>query len=156
VIVAAGGPNAARMAAEQGDGLIVTAPEKQLVDGYARSGGNGPRYAEVSMCCAASEEEAKRTAHRYFRWSLAGWPVQAELPHDEAFAAASKHVPVEAVAEEVSCGPSVERHLRAIRAYVDAGCDHIILNQIGPDQDVFFKFFESKLLPGLKAERKAA
>ena len=54
--------------------------------------GKGPRYAEVALCCAPTQKQGRKTAHRYFRWSLSGWPVLAELPHDEAFAAASEHV----------------------------------------------------------------
>ncbi len=150
VIMAVGGPEAARLAAEKADGLIVTEAKDELIKTFADSGGKGPRYAEVALCCAADEQEARRTAHRYFRWSLSGWPVLAELPHDESFAAASKHIPVEAVSEAVSCGPSVDRHLEAIDKYVKAGCDHIILTQVGPEQDFFFELFERKLAPALK------
>jgi G6PDH family F420-dependent oxidoreductase len=159
VIVAAGGPLAARLAAEKSDGLIVTEPEQELVKAYSKAGGKGPRFAEVALCCAADEDEARKTAHRYFRWSLSGWPVLAELPHDEAFDAASRHIPVEAIDEAVSCGPSADRHLKAIDEYVRLGCDHITLTQVGPDQDFFFELFERKLAPALrgkKAARKAA
>jgi hypothetical protein len=45
------------------------------------------------------DEDARTTAHRYFRWSAAGWPVAAELPDPEEFAAASRHVSPEAIAE---------------------------------------------------------
>jgi G6PDH family F420-dependent oxidoreductase len=155
VIVAAGGPEAGRLAGEKADGLIVTEPEKELVKAFTSGGGKGPRYAEVAMCCAADEEQARKTAHRYHRWSLAGWPVLAELPHDEAFAAASEHVSVEAIGKEISCGPSADRHLEAIHEFTAIGCDHIILTQIGPDQDFFFELFERKLAPALRA-RKAA
>jgi hypothetical protein len=36
---------------------------------------------------------------------------------------------------EVSLGPSPEPHLKAIREYIEAGFDHLILTQIGPEQD---------------------
>jgi G6PDH family F420-dependent oxidoreductase len=153
VIVAAGGPEAARMAGEKADGLIVTEAKKELLKAYAEGGGEGPIYAEVGLCCAANEAAARKTAHRYFRWSLPGWSVLAELPHDEAFAAASQHVTVEAMAEAVSCGPSADRHLEAIDEYVRLGCDHIILTQIGPEQDFFFDLFEKKLAPALRASK---
>ncbi len=104
------------------------------------------------MCCAADEEQARKTAHRYHRWSLAGWPVLAELPHDEAFAAASEHVSVETIGKEISCGPSADRHLEAIHELTAIGCDHIILTQIGPDQDFFFELFERK--PGAGVARE--
>jgi hypothetical protein len=60
----------------------------------------------------------------------------------EGFAAASKRVSPETVAEHISCGPSAERHLAAIDRFVQAGFDHIILTQVGPEQDAFIDFFE--------------
>lgn len=159
VVLAAGGPDAARLAGEKADGLMITDADDGLAKAYKQAGGKGPRYAEVSMCCGADKDEARKTAHRYFRWAVSGWPVQAELPHDEAFAAASKHTSVEAVAAEISCGPDADTHLKAIDDHVRVGCDHIILTQIGPDQDFFFELFERELAPALrgrKGRRKAA
>ncbi len=151
VVIAAGGPQAARLAGAKGDGLMATEARTELVESYRSAGGSGLRFAEVAMCCAESEEAARETAHRYFRWSVTGWPVQAELPDTKAFAAASKHITPEMVAEHVSCGPVANHHLEAIERYVQAGYDHIILVQIGPDQDYFFDFFERNLAPGLRA-----
>lgn len=155
VVIAAGGPEAARLAGQYGDGLMATDPDAGLVEAFTAAGGSGPHYCEVAMCCAAKEDEAVKTAHKYFRWSLSGWPVQAELPDTKGFAAASKHVSPEAVAEQITCGPSAERHLEAIGKYVDAGFDHIVLVQIGPDQTYFFDLFERELAPALR-QRKAA
>lgn len=149
VVVAAGGPEAARLAGRKGDALIVTDPDPDLIEEYRSAGGAGPCYAEVALCHAESEEAARETAHRYFRWSLSGWKVQAELPNPASFEAASSQATPEALAESISCGPSAERHLRAIRKYLDAGYDHIILVQIGPNQEGFFGFFERELRAGL-------
>jgi G6PDH family F420-dependent oxidoreductase len=150
VVVAAGGPEAARLAGRHADGLVATTPRADLVEAYGLAGGAGPRYAEVAMCYAASEDGARRTAHRYFRWSALGGPPMAELPDIEAFAAATKPVSVDSVAEEISCGPLLERHLAAIDRYLEAGFDHLILIQVGPEQDSFFEFFERELAPALK------
>jgi G6PDH family F420-dependent oxidoreductase len=150
VLLAAGGPEAASLAAEKADGLIVTEAKPELLQAYRKAGGKGPRYAEIALCCACDEKTAMKIAHKYFRWSVAGWPVLAELPHEEAFEAASKHVPVEVMGEEVTCGPSLDRHLQAIEEYIRLGCDHIVLNQIGPDHDFFFDFFKAKLGPALR------
>jgi G6PDH family F420-dependent oxidoreductase len=155
VIIAAGGVRAARLAGKKADGLIATEARADLIEAYAAAGGAGPRYAEVSMCYAERDEEARETAHHYFRWSLAGWPVMAELPDTEGFAAASKHLTPETVAQQISCGPSPERHLQAIDRYVKAGYDHIILTQVGPQQDAFIDFFARHLAPALRG-RKAA
>jgi G6PDH family F420-dependent oxidoreductase len=155
ITIAAGGEVAARLAGETGSGLIATDPQADLVKAYAAAGGSGPRYAEVAMCYAKTEKAAQQTAHRYFRWALGGWHIMPELPTTEAFAAASKHVAPETVAQEISCGPSADHHLEAIGRYIDAGFDHLILVQIGPEQDAFTDFFTQKLAPQLR-HRKAA
>jgi G6PDH family F420-dependent oxidoreductase len=155
VAIAAGGTRAARLAGRKGDALVATEPRPDLIEEFGAAGGSGPRYAEVAMCYAEREEDARQTARHYFRWSVTGWPVQAELPDTEGFAAASKHVSPEAVAQVVSCGPSVERHLEAIDRYIQAGYDHLILLQIGPDQDRFCDLFERELAPALR-DRDAA
>lgn len=155
VIVAAGGPDAAHIAGDKADGLIATEARKDLIAAYAKAGGKGPRYCEIAMCYAASEDAAKATAHKYFRWSAAGWPVMAELPDPEGFAAASKSVTQDDIAKTVNCGPAADVHLKAIGKYVTAGFDHIILTQVGPQQAEFIAFFEKELAPALQS-RKAA
>jgi G6PDH family F420-dependent oxidoreductase len=155
VIVAAAGPEAARLAGRKADGLVTTEPRAELVEAYRSAGGAGPRYAEVALCFAESEEDARKTAHRYFRWSAIGGPPMPELPSTEAFAAATEAVAPETVAKKVVCGPSVERHIEAIERYVRAGYDHLILLQIGPEQDAFLDFFERELKPRLRNRRPA-
>ena len=137
-----------RSLGEIGDGLIATEPRKDIVDAYlAACGDRGMCYAEVAMSVAPSEENARRTAHRYFRWSLTGWPVQAELPDTKGFAAASALITPEQVAEKIVCGPSATKHADAIRKYIDAGFSNLILTQIGPEQGYFFRKFREELLP---------
>ena len=155
VIVAVAGPHGVATAAAKADGLIATEAKPELIEAYRKAGGKGPRYCEVALCYAAREDEAKKTAHRYFRWSLSGWPVMAELPDPEGFAAASESVTADDVGEQVSCGPSADKHLQAIDKYVQAGFDHIILTQIGPEQEAFAEFFARELAPALR-EKKAA
>jgi G6PDH family F420-dependent oxidoreductase len=150
IAVAAGGPRAARLAGEKADALIATEPRPELVDAYQAAGGNGPRYAEIAMCYARTDDHGKATAHKFFRWSLAGWPVMAELPDTEGFAAASKNISPDDVADAIPCGPEAARHLDAIGRYIQAGFDHIILTQIGPAQEEFFEFFKRELAEPLR------
>jgi G6PDH family F420-dependent oxidoreductase len=155
VAMAAGGIKAAQLAGKKADALIATEPRSDLIEAFVSAGGSGPRYAEVAMCYSQREEDARKTAHQYFRWSVSGWPVMAELPDTNGFAAASRHVSLEAVAQVVSCGPSIDRHLEAIDRFVRVGYDHVILVQVGPAQDEFLDFFERELAPKLR-DRKAA
>jgi G6PDH family F420-dependent oxidoreductase len=155
VILAAGGPEAARIAGSKADGLIATDPDQELLKVYTNAGGKGPRYCEVALCYAAQEDEARKTAHTYHRWATSGWPVMAELPDPEGFAAASENVTPDDVAEQISCGPSADKHLKAIDQYVRAGFDHIILVQVGPHQEEFIAFFEKELAPALRMKKAA-
>lgn len=154
IVVAAGGEHAAALAGRSGTGLIATEPRADLVKAYRAAGGKGPCYAEVAMCYAASEDAARQTAHKYFRWSLLG-PAMADLPNVAVFGAATKAVTPDAVAKQISCGPDSEPHLAAIGKYADAGFDHLILVQIGPEQDAFIDFFERNLAPRLRRKEAA-
>jgi G6PDH family F420-dependent oxidoreductase len=155
VVLAAGGPQAAELAARRADGLMTTEADPKIVDAYRKAGGDGPLYAEVSLCYAADEKEAVATAHRYRRWSLLDWTVLAELPSVEAFAAASEKVRPEDVAEKIPCGPDLERHVEAVRPFLELGFDHIVLSQVGPDQSAFLEFFEDELSKALKSCARA-
>jgi hypothetical protein len=52
----------------------------------------------------------------------------------------------EMIAESIPCGPDPERHAAAIQAFVDAGFDEVYVQQIGPDQGGFLRFYERKVL----------
>ncbi|MBV8052102.1 MAG: hypothetical protein JOZ80_12975, partial [Acidobacteriaceae bacterium] len=55
----------------------------------------------------------------------------------------------EKIAETVPCGPDPEKHLKAIREYIDAGYDHICIHQIGPKQKEFMEFYQREVFPHL-------
>jgi hypothetical protein len=52
--------------------------------------------------------------------------------------------------ESITCGPDVERHVRTLQAYADAGFDELYVNQIGPDQDDFFAAYGETVLPRVR------
>lgn len=145
ILLAAGGVAAARLAGEVGDGLFATEPEPDLVDEYARGGGTGPRYAEVSLSWAPTESAAAESARNLFRFGALGWPVQAELPNPSGFESASRFVTADDMRESFACGPDVDAHTTVARRYVDAGFDHLVLTNAGPDPDGFLDFFADEL-----------
>jgi G6PDH family F420-dependent oxidoreductase len=147
--VAAGGPVAARIAAELGDGLFATEPRADLVQGYRSAGGRGPLYAEVPLAWAPDEDTAAQEVLRTSRWALLGWKVMAELPNPVNFAAATETVTPEHMAEMVPCGPDPERHVAGIQTYIDAGFERIAVVQVGDDQEGFLRFWTKEVLPRL-------
>jgi len=151
IMVAASGPKAADLAGRIGDGLISTGPERELVDAFDRAGGAGkPRYAQITVCWAATEAEARRTAHQM--WPNAAIPgeLAQELPLPAHFEQAAQLVTEDAIAEAVVCGPDPERHVAELRTYADAGFDHLYVHQIGPDQEGFLNFYQREVLPRVR------
>ncbi len=154
--VAAGGPDAARLAGSAGAALIATEPKPNLVEAYRVAGGEGPTYGQLALCYGSDESSAAETARRYFRYAVPGWPVQTELPNPAAFAAASEPYSIEDVTKLVPSGPDPQKHLNGIRKYVEAGFDQIALLQAGPDQEGFMRFWERELRPRLAEAAWAA
>lgn len=152
IILAAGGDRAAQMAAELADGLFSTEAKPNLVRDYEAAGGTGPRYAEVPLSYAPTEQEAAESAHRLFRFGLLGWKLQSELPNPINFEAAADWVKPEDVRQNFGCGPDPDRHLEVTGEFADAGFDHLALVNAGPDMDAFFTYFADTLGPRLREQ----
>ncbi|HEX3629048.1 MAG TPA: TIGR03557 family F420-dependent LLM class oxidoreductase [Candidatus Dormibacteraeota bacterium] len=150
ILVAASGRESCDLAATSADGLIATEPKAALVSDYRESGGQGPTYAQIALSWGRDERQAVKTAHRYFRFTLPAWKVMSELPNPVNFNAASKTVREEDVAQAIPCGPDPEKHLQAIKKYVDAGFEHIAVLQAGDEQEGFIKFWTDELRPRLE------
>ncbi|MEU2664920.1 TIGR03557 family F420-dependent LLM class oxidoreductase [Micromonospora sp. DT46] len=151
IAVAASGRSSATMAAELGDGLFVTEPKASIVEHYRQAGGDGPRYAEVPMAWATDDQQAVRAVLETSRWMVTGWKVMSELPNPVNFDAASAYVEERHVRELFSVGPDPEAHVAAVRPYVEAGYDHVVLQNAGPDPDGFLDFFAGDLAARLRA-----
>lgn len=145
IAVAAGGNRAARLAAEWGDGLFATEPKNRIVDTYRAAGGSGPRYAEVPMAWASDEHTAAQAALDTTRWALMGWKVMSELPNPANFAAATTTVREEDVLGQFACGPDPQRYVDVAQPFVDAGFDHLVMQNAGPDPDGFLDFYRREL-----------
>jgi G6PDH family F420-dependent oxidoreductase len=150
IYIAAKGDKAVELAARAGDGLVAVAPDKDLVTRFEREGGAGkPKYGQVHVCWADSEDEGVRVAHDHWPNAAIGGELGSELPLPRHYEQAAKTVRPEDIAQQVVCGPDPERHRAAIQEYVDAGFDHVYVHQIGPRQEEFIRFFVSDVLPKL-------
>jgi coenzyme F420-dependent glucose-6-phosphate dehydrogenase len=150
IAVAAAQPKAAELAGRLGDAFVGVGPEAELVQEFEQAGGKGkPRYGQVTVCYAGTEEEARKTAFEV--WPNAGLegPLSQELAIPEHYEAAAKLLSEDDVAETVVCGPDPERHLEAIREYQQAGYDHVYVHQVGRDQESFLRFYAEEILPRL-------
>ena len=146
VVVAAGGTEAAGVAARKGDGLVSTSPDREIIDAYRAEGGEGPTYGMLTVCWATSEDDARVTALEW--WPNAGLKgtLGQELPLPSHFEQAAEAVDEETIAEVIVCGPEPEAHLDGIRRFADAGFDHVYVHQVGPDQGGFIDFYAREIL----------
>jgi G6PDH family F420-dependent oxidoreductase len=151
--VAVSGPASCEVAGEYADVMIAVEPRRELIEMFDAAGGAGkPRYGQVPISYGPDEAQCRKIAYEQFRWSGLGWPVNSELPNPRSFARASDPVREEDVAELIPCGPNVDKHVEAVRKYVDAGFTHVALVQVGGDrQGPFLDFAERELLPALSA-----
>jgi G6PDH family F420-dependent oxidoreductase len=149
VVVSAFGPKAAESAARIGDGFMSTTPDEEVLSTYRKNGGKGPAVAAVKVCWGQDEASAVERAHRLWRSSAVPGTLSQELALPSMFDEVSEIVDRDAVKEKFACGPDAQRHVEAIRPYLDAGFDEVFISQIGDDQQGFFDFFRTEVEPRL-------
>ncbi|MFD5541359.1 LLM class F420-dependent oxidoreductase [Streptomyces sp. NPDC127079] len=150
--VSAFGPQAAEVAARIGDGLITMMPDESLVERFRRGGGGtSPVYGGMKVCWGTDRQEAVRTAHRLWANEQLPGELPQVLPTPRHFEQAMDLVTEERVAGSVPCGDDPDEHVKAVSAFVDAGFDTVYVNQIGKDQQGFFDFYRTKVLPRLRS-----
>lgn len=148
IMVGAAGPKAAKLAGRIGDGLITTTPSREVRKGFDAAGQAGrPAYGQLTVCWAATEAEARKTAYKF--WPNAGLTgeLSQELPTPTHFEQATQLVTEEMIGKSVICGPDPDRHIKAIQEYIDAGIENVYIHQVGPDQEGFIRFYEREVLP---------
>jgi G6PDH family F420-dependent oxidoreductase len=150
ILMAASGPRAAEAAGRLADGFITTAPEADLRKRFEAAGGSGkPAYGQLTVCWAQDEASARQTAYEYWPTAAIKGELTQELPTPAHFEQAAKMVREEDVAQAIICGPDAERHIAAVKEFIEAGYGHVYVHQVGPDQEGFFRFYEQEVLPKL-------
>jgi G6PDH family F420-dependent oxidoreductase len=152
IYVSGFGPKAVRLAARIGDGYAITMPDAELIELYRSEGGTGPVQAGTKVCFGHDEAEAVRTAHRLWPNEALPGELAQVLPTPAHFEQAGELVTEEMIADSVPCGPDVDRHVEALQEFADAGVDELFVQQIGPDQDVFFDEWAGAVLPRFAQE----
>ena len=145
------GPKAIELAARIADGYIATAPNREWVEMFRDSAGaDKPAQAGTKVCWGADEASARKTAYRLWPTSVLPGELGQVLPTPTHFEQAAQLVTEEQIGEAIVCGPDVQRHVKALRAYADAGFDEVYVNQIGPEQEGFFAAYRDQVLPALR------
>ncbi len=157
IFVAAVGTESAELAGRWGDGLISTAPKKELIQTFQSSGGTGKTHiGQLTVCWAADEKQARHTAFEWWRNAALQGQLSQELALPKDFEAASALATEDMVAKEIVCGPDPQQHLQKIQKFFGAGFSQVYVHQVGPDQEGFFRFYQREILPQVQQERVPA
>ncbi|MFF6996267.1 TIGR03557 family F420-dependent LLM class oxidoreductase [Streptomyces sp. NPDC008313] len=147
------GPKAAALAGRIGDGFVTMAPDEELVGQFRRAGGGRkPVLGGLKVCWGTDRQQAVKTAHRLWPNEQLPGELAQVLPVPAHFEQASTLVTEEMISEGVVCGDDAAEHTDAVGAFARAGFDEVYVNQIGPDQQGFFDFYRSTVLPRLREE----
>ncbi|EGX56257.1 dehydrogenase [Streptomyces zinciresistens K42] len=132
--------------------VIATEPKPELLAAFDRHGGEGkPRVGQLPVCHDADRDAAVRRAHEQFRWFGGGWKVNSELPHPDAFEAATRFVTEDDVAASIPCGDDPDAFVEAVRPYAEADFTEVALVQIGgARQPASLERARTALLPALR------
>ncbi|MDI3406927.1 TIGR03557 family F420-dependent LLM class oxidoreductase [Streptomyces cavernicola] len=149
--VSAFGPQAAALAGRIADGFVTMTPDAQLVEQFRDSGGGGkPVLGGLKVCWGRDRDQAVKTAHRLWPNLLLPGELGQLLPTPQHFEQASELVTDDMVSSAITCGNDVDEHLYSVRAYEEAGFDEVYVGQIGGEQQGFFDFYGSEVLPRLR------
>jgi G6PDH family F420-dependent oxidoreductase len=145
VLMSAFGPKAIDLAAAVADGWVTTSPDPDLLARYRDNGGTGPALGSFKACWGEDEAKCRSLAHEL--WPTSGIPGQLhqDLPTPAHFEQAAQNVTEDQSTQGTPCGPDPEPYVEAFRGFADAGYDEVAVTQIGPDQEGFFRFYESEL-----------
>jgi G6PDH family F420-dependent oxidoreductase len=156
--VAVGGGRAVEELAPLADHLIATEPDADLVDqwngvdGAPRIGDRARAVGQIPICWDPDKDTAVERAHEQFRWFAGGWSVNADLPTTAGFAAATKFVTPDDVAQNIPCGPDLDELVEGVRPFWETGFTDVALVQIGGGhQEQFLDEVAEPLLEKLRA-----
>jgi G6PDH family F420-dependent oxidoreductase len=147
IYVSGFGRKSVSVAARIGDGYVTTIPDAELVELYRAEGGTGPVQAGTKVCFGHDEARAVPTAHRLWPNEALPGELAQVIPTPAHFEQACGLVTEEMIAESVPCGPDLDRHVASLQEYAAAGVDELFVQQIGPDQELFFDEWARAVLP---------
>ena len=150
VHVSAFGPKAAELAGRIGDGFVTTSPDAENIKVFNQNGGKGkPVLAMVKVCWNEDEQQAKKLAYELWPNSGLTGELAQELPTPRMFEQAVEMVTEEMATKGKAVGPDPERYVQSVQEHLDAGVTELYLQQIGPDQEGFLRFWRSEVAPRL-------
>ncbi|MFG1932893.1 TIGR03557 family F420-dependent LLM class oxidoreductase [Mycobacterium sp. NPDC048908] len=157
ILVAAGGPNAARIAADYG-GMFTssTTPDPALVKVHREQGGSGTIFGEMFIAYDPDSKEAGlRAGARSARWAALGVQALPEIPRASAFESATQFIQTSDLANAVVAGPEAADYVAQAEKFAAAGIDGLAFVNCSPDIDKFIDFAAEHLIETIHGMKTA-
>lgn len=149
IVISAFGEEAARLAADAGDGLWTSGPNEAVIDAYRAAGGAGPIWSQLSVCWDPDEDVAVERAHRMWPNTALPGQLAQDLRTVLHVEQAVELVRPEDVVQDVPCGPEPGSIVDSIGRMRKLGIDHIYVHQIGDPLEGFIDFWVDEVFPAL-------
>ena len=163
VYVAAGGPKSAEFAGRVGDGIICTSGKGMSLytDDLLPAAQRGldstgdperpfGRVIEIKLSYDRDHDQALESTRFWAPLSLSA-EQKSGLTDPMDIERAADALPIEQVARRWIVSSDPEETVEAVRPYVEAGLDHLVVHAPGHDQRRFFDQFAADVLPRLRA-----
>jgi coenzyme F420-dependent glucose-6-phosphate dehydrogenase len=154
--LAASGTEAASLAADIGDGLILAGDTREALRTYIDEGGDGPRLTELLVNVEEPEDRALATLHRQWPNPTIPGELSAELPLPRQFEQAASVTAPADLRDKALTGTNVETYVSKLSELSSAGYTHVFLHQVGTDQDAFFRFASERMIPAIRSTSNEA
>jgi G6PDH family F420-dependent oxidoreductase len=156
ILISGFGEKSTQLAARIGDGFCTVAPEADAVEAFRRDGGGEkPVAGGVKVCWDEDERTARETAFRLWPNDALPGELAQILPTPAHFEQAGELVTEQLVAESITCGPDLDKHVAALREYEQAGFDELYVQQVGGNYERFFELYAEHVLPHFESAHSA-
>src|SRR3954452_7418466 len=145
IIVGAKAPNAAKLAAEKGDGTMNTSPDAEIVKEFKDAGGDGPVYGKVTGAFASSEASARAIAKERSPNTGMGGDLSTELALPRDFEAVADLVREDDLEGSLVLGNDPADWREKLDEFERAGFTHLTLHSVSADQEEFIDFAKELL-----------
>jgi G6PDH family F420-dependent oxidoreductase len=152
--IAVSGESSVSRFAPLADHLIAVEPDEELIKAWdqQKNGTGSRKIGQIPISWDPDEKRAIERAHQQFRWFGGGWAVNADLPTPAGFEGASQFVRPEDIAEQIPCGPDLDKIAEAAQPFQQAGFTDLAIVQVGDEgQSAFLEQAAKPLLEKLRA-----
>ncbi|MBQ6641450.1 MAG: glucose-6-phosphate dehydrogenase (coenzyme-F420) [Saccharopolyspora sp.] len=162
IYVAAGGPMVAKYAGRVGDGFICTSGKGMdlytdkllpaVSEGAAKSGRDSAALDKMIEIKLSFDPDPETALHNTRFWAPLALPAEVKHSLDDPaeMERAGNELPIEQVASRWIVASDPEDALTQIKAYLDAGFDHLVFHAPGSDQSRFLRTFTEQVAPRIR------